>query len=176
MGTTRGQLGPTGPRWAPCWPHELCYLGLYHLLRRKHVRNIHMWLATWIWCGIMRTEECVLSRCLRMYIVREYTRIVIANNFHSYFLQSSGKFYSSIICVELKMKAPMQWRNNLSPCIFCKITSTSNSMELSMVPRDHLCTISTRSDEVLVQFILDTNPDQRWQATEGRGVVLIHCR
>ena len=20
-------LGPTGPRWAPCWPHELCYLG-----------------------------------------------------------------------------------------------------------------------------------------------------
>ena len=19
-------LGPTGPRWAPCWPHELCYL------------------------------------------------------------------------------------------------------------------------------------------------------
>ena len=21
-------LGPTGPRWAPCWPHELCYLGI----------------------------------------------------------------------------------------------------------------------------------------------------
>ena len=20
-------LGTTGPRWAPCWPHELCYLG-----------------------------------------------------------------------------------------------------------------------------------------------------
>ena len=20
-------LGPKGPRWAPCWPHELCYLG-----------------------------------------------------------------------------------------------------------------------------------------------------
>ena len=20
-------LGPTGPRWAPCWPHDLCYLG-----------------------------------------------------------------------------------------------------------------------------------------------------
>ena len=19
-------LGPTGPRWAPCWPHEFCYL------------------------------------------------------------------------------------------------------------------------------------------------------
>ena len=20
-------LGPTGPRWAPCWPHKLCYFG-----------------------------------------------------------------------------------------------------------------------------------------------------
>ena len=20
-------LGPAGPRWAPCWPHELCYQG-----------------------------------------------------------------------------------------------------------------------------------------------------
>ena len=24
-------LGPTGPRWVPCWTHELCYLGLYGL-------------------------------------------------------------------------------------------------------------------------------------------------
>ena len=22
-------LGPTGPRWATCWPHELCYRGQY---------------------------------------------------------------------------------------------------------------------------------------------------
>ena len=21
-------LGPVGPRWAPCWPHELCYQGV----------------------------------------------------------------------------------------------------------------------------------------------------
>ena len=21
-------LGPTGPSWAPCWPHESCYLGI----------------------------------------------------------------------------------------------------------------------------------------------------
>ena len=26
MDTTWANLGPTGPRWAPCWPHELCYL------------------------------------------------------------------------------------------------------------------------------------------------------
>ena len=22
-------LGPVGPRWAPCWPHEPCYHGIY---------------------------------------------------------------------------------------------------------------------------------------------------
>ena len=30
----RGQhgahLGPVGPRWAPCWPHETCYQGVYN--------------------------------------------------------------------------------------------------------------------------------------------------
>ena len=29
MGPTWGPLGPTGPRWAPCWPHEPCYLGVH---------------------------------------------------------------------------------------------------------------------------------------------------
>ena len=27
MGPTWAHLGPVGPRWAPCWPHELCYQG-----------------------------------------------------------------------------------------------------------------------------------------------------
>ena len=27
-GQHRAHLGPTGPRWAPCWPHEFCYLGM----------------------------------------------------------------------------------------------------------------------------------------------------
>ena len=27
MGPTWGPSGPTGPKWAPCWPHEPCYLG-----------------------------------------------------------------------------------------------------------------------------------------------------
>ena len=24
-------LGPVGPRWAPCWPHESCYQGVFTL-------------------------------------------------------------------------------------------------------------------------------------------------
>ena len=29
LGQYGTNLGPTGPRWARCWPHELCYLGCY---------------------------------------------------------------------------------------------------------------------------------------------------
>ena len=29
-------LGPTRPRWAPCWPHELCYLGWFCMC-------VHIW-------------------------------------------------------------------------------------------------------------------------------------
>ena len=28
-------LGPTEPRWAPCWPHELCYLGCFTKTRSR---------------------------------------------------------------------------------------------------------------------------------------------
>ena len=31
MGPNGAHLGPTGPRWAPCWSHNLCYLGGVHL-------------------------------------------------------------------------------------------------------------------------------------------------
>ena len=31
MGPTWGPSGADRPRWAPCWPHELCYLGKYPL-------------------------------------------------------------------------------------------------------------------------------------------------
>ena len=27
MGPTWAHLGPVGPRWAPCWPHDPCYRG-----------------------------------------------------------------------------------------------------------------------------------------------------
>ena len=40
-------LGPTGPRWAPWWPHELCYLG----------RN---------WQKYVLTEYVLSSMCLSL--------------------------------------------------------------------------------------------------------------
>ena len=32
-------LGPTGPRWALCWPHKLCYLGSWLIVRSFSIRT-----------------------------------------------------------------------------------------------------------------------------------------
>ena len=49
MGPTWGppgaHLGPPGPRWAPCWPHEPCYLSIWHAMMPKS-RGISMELIT----------------------------------------------------------------------------------------------------------------------------------
>ena len=50
-------LGPTGPRWTPCWPHELCYLGyssdciligcpvFYHFIRYFFSTEVLPWFC-----------------------------------------------------------------------------------------------------------------------------------
>ena len=38
-------MGPTGPRWAPCWPHEPCYLlMLWFLASPCHPEKYKYWL------------------------------------------------------------------------------------------------------------------------------------
>ena len=44
MGPTWAHLGPVGPWWAPCWPHEPCYQGLQSVLNKREVIARH---ATW---------------------------------------------------------------------------------------------------------------------------------
>ena len=36
-GQNGAHLGPTGPRWAPCWPHKLCPLGCSYTTRMAQV-------------------------------------------------------------------------------------------------------------------------------------------
>ena len=45
-GQHRAHLGPTGPRRATCWPHELCYLGGFHLevVVLLHMEDIHKYV------------------------------------------------------------------------------------------------------------------------------------
>ena len=41
MGATWAHLGPTGPRWAPCWPHELCHLGTATCIVYQNTRHVN---------------------------------------------------------------------------------------------------------------------------------------
>ena len=49
--------GPTGPRWAPCWPHEPCYLGGHHWRNRRDVNWSFMTMTVTFgwphWCGCL---------------------------------------------------------------------------------------------------------------------------
>ena len=46
-------LGPTGPRWAPCWPHEPLYRGCYVLAIRvqicKYLEALCCWSIGVVW-------------------------------------------------------------------------------------------------------------------------------
>ena len=73
-------LGPTGPRWAPCWPHEPCYLG--GLSRGIHqpavipLTKAHWWfifslLLVWTSCwtnswaiGVLRCHDAHVTSLL----------------------------------------------------------------------------------------------------------------
>ena len=39
-------LGPVGPRWAPCWPHEPCYQGCFDDPERRGDKNVKWILST----------------------------------------------------------------------------------------------------------------------------------
>ena len=53
MGPTNGaHLVPVGPRWAPCWPHEPCYLGQY-----ADIMTWKCWLYYWLF---VRRNHCSL--------------------------------------------------------------------------------------------------------------------
>ena len=64
-------LGPVGPRWAPCWPHEPCYKGCslytYFLVLRPNARHKReRWSRTmqWIWERMLKTWTTWLPRLL----------------------------------------------------------------------------------------------------------------
>ena len=52
-------LGPTGPRWAPCWPHELCYLGWH---------SVHSMNYAYYWCLSRIIWEVVLGWIAQLFL------------------------------------------------------------------------------------------------------------
>ena len=54
-------LGPIGPRWAPCWPHEPCYLG-WHLLLHMIEKKVYLEITKrWKSVKNSRTTDVVLN-------------------------------------------------------------------------------------------------------------------
>ena len=48
-------MGPTGPRWAPCWPRELCYLDFYE--HGHSIQNIVIIITNIIPCPCTLNEH-----------------------------------------------------------------------------------------------------------------------
>ena len=59
QGPTRAHLGLTGPRWAPCWPHDLAIWEYHELVNKPQVEVI---LAS-------VTVDCLLLPLLQMMVI-----------------------------------------------------------------------------------------------------------
>ena len=57
-------LGPTGPRWAPCWPHELCYLDR----------------PAWGWCQHQKKTTGILDNLTNFICYLSHKVLWIVNN------------------------------------------------------------------------------------------------
>ena len=72
-------LGPTGPRWVPCWPHESCYLGtsvFSSMLTPRtncHLRNIR-W-PTSILSGVNKPRVNRIWQNTECRIYQEYRKL-----------------------------------------------------------------------------------------------------
>ena len=63
-------LSSVGPRWAPCWPHELCHQGAFHW---RHSRYVYPWL--------FQLAKCDQSGFLEMHMhVLIHWQILIRRN------------------------------------------------------------------------------------------------
>ena len=81
MGPTWAHLGPTGPRWAPCWPHELCYLGWHcpfwcwawkgtYNYGIAYIDDVHLATQLWHcshWCSTLGNTTVILLLTRMLY-------------------------------------------------------------------------------------------------------------
>ena len=67
-------LGPTGPRWTPCWPHEPCYLGTASLCSTTEI-------VQWYINNIIK----IPSNCCRFYSSRDPTEFSWITALHNGF-------------------------------------------------------------------------------------------
>ena len=86
MGQHGAHLGPTGPRWAPCWTHELCYRGgssicgcdpNEKLLETKNsIEIIDAWFIT---MTVLWARWCLKSLACRLF-AQPFVQVQITEN------------------------------------------------------------------------------------------------
>ena len=78
MGQHGANRGPTGPRWVPWWPHELCSLGLYVHTRYWLWQEIHSQESN---TGISPPPDVAIIRSANLWLI------------HTTYLLASGKYF-----------------------------------------------------------------------------------
>ena len=68
MGPTWGNLGPVGPRWALCWPHEPCYQDI-------HYESSISWPRNWTKLLLLATNVHICNKCLTQGLCMLYVLI-----------------------------------------------------------------------------------------------------
>ena len=69
-------LGPVGPKWAPCWPHEPCYQGC-HYMNRCCPRSVSPYGMAW--------PQCVTRIYISKQLIIGISCILWPFHFRSYF-------------------------------------------------------------------------------------------
>ena len=70
-------LGPTGPRCAPCWPHELCYLGWSVMCMSRFTKS---WIKKGYytqqsWGDVYSMDSTVCGTSVAAYIIMSFIRM-----------------------------------------------------------------------------------------------------
>ena len=60
-GQHRAHLRPTWPRWAQCWPHELCFLGYSTCWCGGSVVGVCGGRMRFVWVGISHQSDVIMS-------------------------------------------------------------------------------------------------------------------
>ena len=81
MGQYGALLGPVGPRWTPCWPHEPCYQGI---LAKYYMHTDP--------AAILKIIRHIPHQCSRLYMKHQHGNL--PNYFHNFNLTTQVSHHS----------------------------------------------------------------------------------
>ena len=99
MGQHGAHLGPVGPRWAPCWPHEPCYQGhitIYSML------FAHIFYVDYI--AIVSKMHVLSTGLIHMFII-----ILIGAEVEIFQLKELNTIPDDILAVCIAITATVVW-------------------------------------------------------------------